>query len=496
MKNTLSPTEKTPTEKNWMWRIRKTVEAALLSAGILSGTIAHAQEPENATPPTPLEQSQKLNQFYLGKNQQLQGTIESLWSQLKDDNSSVPETPFDEHHNITPEFQQFLVETLPKEHIGLAIELAKTQEKLNQLPAESIWQKEQKLIIFVSLTLLLAFILYSRKEMKDKKTLEQFYADCCELTGETDVEKIKAFFGKIEGTDELGSWPEEEDAPNEEAIALAEDSMWILSQLKALPGNTLCILTPAEGDPWYIYARERHENPEGTVWDIQTKSAWFTMQITEEGEIELEHNRGGTPEKYTTPLSTFTSLVPIDLGNNDHIEKYNQHSLSNPIDVNEWYLTQLGISENTLTPGEKILVKTNSSVYILEVQADGSYKVLPETPQGSFPANTFFQCFNAAWQLLTKSGDATTQVTNMIRLSPSAPSWTQQEVITLDDTYTPPTEQEINAINGLSQLESQRDALLKHAEKRQSERADGEELESYQTLLWIFATRIGQENVK
>lgn len=66
MKNTLSPPEKTFPKKNWMGHIRRTVEAALLSAGILSGTLAHAQESDqNTQEKTPLEQAQKLNQFYL-----------------------------------------------------------------------------------------------------------------------------------------------------------------------------------------------------------------------------------------------------------------------------------------------------------------------------------------------------------------------------------------------------------------------------------------------
>jgi hypothetical protein len=45
--------------------------------------------------------------------------------------------------------------------------------------------------------LILAFLIYTKKEFKNKKTLEEFYEDCCRLTGETDPEKIKIFF---EGT--------------------------------------------------------------------------------------------------------------------------------------------------------------------------------------------------------------------------------------------------------------------------------------------------------
>jgi hypothetical protein len=65
-------------------------------------------------------------------------TLESLWSQLKHDNSSIPNTLFDEHNTITPEAQRYMSETLPKEHIGLATDLVEAQEKLASLQKNSI----------------------------------------------------------------------------------------------------------------------------------------------------------------------------------------------------------------------------------------------------------------------------------------------------------------------------------------------------------------------
>ena len=482
MKNTLPSHSRIskPQKRSWIHRIGAFVKATIFGGSLLAWSHAAAQEWKSTTPQESLEQSQALNRNYMLQEYKMNGAVESLWSELKNGNSSVPNTLFDEHHTLTPEALQWISETLPKEHISLATDLVKAQEKFSELPKNSIWQKEQKLILFVSITLILAFIFYTKNEFKNKKPLEEFYKYCCTLTGKTDIKDIKAFF---EGT--------KDDDSNEDKSAdaiEADKEIWhaihtvkLRSKLEELPENALCILTPTKGDPWYIYSMKRDETIEGTVWKITKNNKKYTMRVTTEGEIELERDW----EEYAPPISTFRSLEIIDLKNANTLRRYDQHSLdNNPFGVNEWYLKECDIIESTLKTGERLLVKTYSgAIYILEVQADKTYRVLPETPNGNLSTNTILQWFGIGGDLIKQNGSrGTSQVVNMIRLDTpkSAP-----EKIKTATAYILPSSDDVRAMD-YPELVRQLDILIKHALLRQWEEAPQKELARYQELITLF----------